>query len=342
MTTETLAASGAPGGGEGGAPNSPGGGGPGAGGGAPPSTPVSSAPATGEGGAAPAGSDALTGTLASGAIADKTPSSPPTWPEDWRTKLAGDDKSYLKTLERFADPAAYAKHARELQAKLSSGKVANPPPAADAPPEEIATWRKENGLPEAPTGYLEKLALPNGLVLGEADKPIVGRFAERAHALNMPPEQFNGMVSQYYEMLDAQTAQVQESDHKHKIEAQDALNKEWGPEFRANINSVQSLLSQAPDDVKDRLFAGRTADGRIIGNDPSVLRWLAGLAREINPMGSLMPAGTSDVMKSGENRITEITKMMGDYSSPYWKDGGKLQEEYRSLIEAREKMKARG
>src|ERR1700744_6473820 len=45
------------------------------------------------------------------------------WPENWRQQIAGEDKSLLTQLERFADPAAIFKQNRELQAKLSSGQV---------------------------------------------------------------------------------------------------------------------------------------------------------------------------------------------------------------------------
>ena len=42
-------------------------------------------------------------------------------------------------------------------------------------------------------------------------------------------------------------------------------------------------------------MGGRTADGYRVGDDPHVLRWLAGLAREMNPAATLLPAGTVGV-----------------------------------------------
>lgn len=306
------------------------GGGSGSGNGAPPAPPAG-------GGNTPPSPPA--GTLSEGGVLDKTPSGPATWPDDWRQKLAGDDKAYLKTLERFADPGALAKSYREMQAKHSQMKA--PPPAEGASPEEVATWRKENGLPEAPAGYMEQLALPNGMVLGEADKPIVSQFAEQAFADNVDPKAFNGLVAKYYAMQDAQAQERVAADGQFKITSQDALNKEWGAEFRPNINAISNLLSGAPEGVKDALFAGRTADGNIIGNDPRVLKWLAGLAREINPMGALMPAGTSQPMVAGENRIKEIEKTMREQPDAYWKDSS-IQEEYRNLLTARQTVQERG
>lgn len=311
---------------------------PGAGGGSGSGNGASPAPPAGGGNSPPS---PPAGTLSEGGVIDKTPAGPATWPDDWRQKLAGDDKAYLKTLERFADPGALAKSYREMQAKQSQMKA--PPPAEGASPEEVATWRKENGLPEAPAGYMDQLALPNGMVIGEADKPIVSQFAEQAFADNIDPKAFNGLVAKYYAMQDAQAQERVAADGQFKITSQDALNKEWGAEFRPNINAISNLLSGAPEGVKDALFAGRTADGNIIGNDPRVLKWLAGLAREINPMGALMPAGTSQPMVAGENRIKEIEAIMRgpDADKAYWKNA-EMQEEYRNLLSARQTMQERG
>jgi len=305
----------------------------GAGAGAPPASP----PAGGNQPSSPPAAPPA-GTLLEGNVPER-PAAPPTWPDDWRQKLAGDDKAYLKTLERFSDPTALAKSYREMQAKQSQMRA--PPPGEGASPEEVATWRKENGLPEAPQGYLDQLSLPNGMVIGEADKPVVAQFAEQAHADNIDPKAFNGLVAKYYAMQDAQAQQRMEADTQFKMTATDDLNKEWGGEFRAHINGISNLMASAGDDVKDALFNGRTADGHIIGNDPRILRWLAGMAKEMNPMGALMPAGTSNALAAGHSRIAEIEKMMRDQSSGYWKDA-KVQAEYRDLVSARDTMKARG
>ncbi len=83
-------------------------------------------------------------------------------------KLARSDggrrQGFPHRLDRFDSPAAVAKSYRELEAKVSSGELKAPvkPPAADAKPEEVAAWRKEQGLPETAQAYVEGLKLPNG------------------------------------------------------------------------------------------------------------------------------------------------------------------------------------
>ena len=58
----------------------------------------------------------------------------------------------------------------------------------------------------------------------------------------------------------------------------------------------------------------------------------------MNPMASLVPAGSADPVKAGESRIKEIEGLMG--SETYWKDSS-IQEEYRALVEARDKTQRR-
>ena len=127
------------------------------------------------------------------------------------------------------------------------------PPAADAPPEVLATWRKENGIPESHTGYFDKLSLPNGVVPGETDKPVLDSFAKLAHSKNWTPETYADAVGWYYATQDAEFKARAEGDTAYRKEATDALYKEWGGDFRANINAISNLTSKWPEGVADRL-----------------------------------------------------------------------------------------
>lgn len=287
--------------------------------------------------AAPAAAEPAKGaeTILSKEPEAKPVAAPADWPDDWRVKLAGEDKAYLKTLERYDSPAALAKAHRELQVKMSSGQL-KAALKADASDEEKATWRKENGLPEKAEAYEPKL--PGGVVLGEADAPLLKGFQETAFKAGMTPGQFNEALTWYFGEQDAIQAKQFEEDKGFKSQAEDELRKEWGSSYRAEVAGIRNFLALAPEGVADRLFGGRTADGKLIGDDPHVLKWLASLSREVNPMASLVPAGSADPMKAGEGRIKEIEGMMN--SEAYWKDSS-VQEEYRALIEARDKTQRR-
>lgn len=299
-----------------------------------PAAPVDGAPA------APAAAPAPAGTLASGTAPEAPAPVAADWPADWRAKLAGDDKAYLKTLERYASPADMSKALREAQKKISSGDIGKKAPAADAPAEEVAAWRKENGIPDDPKGYDTDLG--NGLVWGEADKPFLDDFTAFAHGKNLPPAQVKDMLGWYAKTQEQAAAQMQQADGTFHLESDQALRKEWGADFKRNINAIGNLLGTV-DGGAEWILQARSQDGKLLGDDPRFVKWLASTAIEVNPVATLLPAGAADPAKSIADRKSDIEKMMGDKGSDYWRgpksDG--IQKEYRELIEASEKLRSR-
>src|SRR3990167_11368320 len=78
-----------------------------------------------------------------------TPAKPPapSWDDGWREKIAGTDEKLLKRLERYPSVKAATDALIEAQTKIRSGEVKFTLKDS-ATPEEIATWRKDNGIPE--------------------------------------------------------------------------------------------------------------------------------------------------------------------------------------------------
>lgn len=259
--------------------------------------------------------------------------------KSWRDDLAGEDKDFRKRLERFTAPNDFAKSYRALETKLSSGEYKRALPA-DAKPEEIATWRKENGVPDKADEYVAKLALPNGVVLGEEDKPVVSAFAEMAQGKNWTPAQYNDAVSWYYETQNKLAGKRQEQDQNFMAQTEDKLRTDWGNDYRRNLNIVGSIRDSMPEGLRDRFMAGRTADGKIFGNDPDVLAWLVSLGRELHPAATLLPVGTSDPVKGVADRISEIRKFNRDNPDAYNADKA-MQKEYLELLNADSKLKSR-
>ena len=264
---------------------------------------------------------------------------------DWRTAMAGEDKAALKRLQRFADPANFYKSYKSLESKLKSGEYTKALPE-DADEKTVAVWRKENGIPEEAKGYLEKLELPNGMVLGEDDKPVAESFAERAHELNWTPKQYADAVGWYYEQQDAIRQQQEEADDKFKQESEDELRSVWeGADYRRNLTAVRNMMAGWPVGLSDAIMAGRTADGRLIGDDPRVLQAFAQMALDLNPAATLVPHAGADTGKAMDERLSELQGWMkaakgSDDWKKYWKDE-KAQAEYRDLLNAQEKMKSR-
>lgn len=259
---------------------------------------------------------------------------------DWRARLAGDDKDALKRLGRFSDEPTFFKSYRALEQKLSSGEFKKALPEG-ATAEELATWRKENGLPDKAEGYVEKLELPKGLVIGEADKPIVAEFAAAALEGNVDPKQFNGMVAKYYDILDKQRAAQEDADATFKTESEEALRTEWlGADFRRNLTAVNNLIATWPDGLATNVLAARGPDGRKLGDSPALIKQLAALAVELNPTSTLVPAGTTDPGKTVADEIEGIRKFRRENPDGYNADK-RMQARELELIDAQLRMKKR-
>ena len=264
------------------------------------------------------------------------------WPDDWREQLAGGDEAFLKQLKRYASPANYAKAGFEAQQRIRSGAAKEPLPE-NASPEQLGAWRKENGIPETPDGY--KIEPGDGLVFGEADKPMLEAFSKFAHERNWTPQQVNQGAAFVAQLGEQQRAAMDQADKSFRMEAQDALQQEWGREFRPNLQNIRNIVERHGEPgFADALMGARSPDGKLLGDNPAFLRLLNTFAREINPLGTVVPAGTQDAGKAASEELAALRAEMGDHSSGYWRgpEAEKKQARYRELLTAVQKQGARG
>jgi hypothetical protein len=286
----------------------------------------------------PTGTPPVAKTLVSGAD-DTKPPAPQTWPDDWRTHIAGDDAKELKRLERFGSPNDMFTAYRSLEGKLSQAQKAEPL-SADATPEEIANYRELTGVPEKPDGYFD--TLPEGLVLSDTDKAIAGSYLESMHAKNMPPAAVHQGLQWYQETLEAQAAEQGQQDMQARSEAAQSLKEEYGGEYGARLNAVANLLETAPPledgtPLASILENARLPDGRLIGDSPAMIKFFADLAYQLNPAGFVSPAGDVGQLDSVTTELKELRGQMANPKSAYWKDP-KKQERYRTLLSAEERL----
>lgn len=294
--------------------------------------------AAADAGAKDGGATLLAGDAAAAADAGKS-SAPADWPTDWREKLAGGDEKTLKQLQRYNAPGDIWSKARALEQKVSSGELkATTPFPAEADDATKATWRKENGIPEKAEAYEPKV---EGLVFGDADKPMLDSFKAHAFGKNWTPGQFNEALGWYAAEQQQIKARQDTADETFRSDSRDSLYTEWGPQdFKANINAVKNLLSSAPTGFADRLLGARLADGKLLGDDPNALKWLSSVAREMNPAATLVPPGTSDAGKSVTAELEAIREKRRNDPTGYDADK-KTQARELELLEAVQKMKAR-
>jgi len=266
----------------------------------------------------------------------------PDWPDDWRDKLAKGDEKARKRLDRFQSPADVLKSWQELERRMSAGEIKAKLPD-NATDEQVAAWRKDNGIPEKPEGYLERL--PKGLVIGDDDKPILEGYLARVHGKNASPEVVADTLDWYYAQQEEVIAAQAAADKAQEQAGADLLRAEWGGEYRSNINAVKSFLKSAPatDDgqlLGDLLMGARLADGTLFGNNPAALRWMARLAYDANPAGFVAPGAAASQIDAVTAELDTIRKTMREDRAAYDKNE-KMQERFRQLLLAQEKLSAR-
>lgn len=259
---------------------------------------------------------------------------------DWRTHWAGGDDKLLKLAGRYASPKALLEGTAALRAKLSSGKVIEPL-GEDATDEEKAAYRKAMDIPEAPAAYLEKL--PDGLVIGDDDRPIVDQFAERLHAKNAPTAVVHEALQAYYDIVDEQNAAEIEARELAKKSCEDTLRSEWETpgEYRRNENILQNYVGALPEAVRDAFDKGVGPDGVPLGYNPEIRKWLVARALEENPVATVVPGAGANQASAIADEIKELETFMAKNRNAWFKDEAK-QARYQQLITAQEKLQGQG
>lgn len=269
----------------------------------------------------------------------KTEIPQPSWPENWRDLIAGNDAKFKERLTRFTDPGKLAESYRNLEVKLSSGQY-KPVINEKSTPEEIAAYRKSAGIPDTPEGYLEKL--PEGYVIGEEDKPLYTKFAEKLHAKNVDPSVFQDIVDMSLEMVEQNQNDIITAQTEYKEATRHQLYQDWGPgEYKININAVANWLQGAPEDLREALEGAQLADGNLMFNDARFLKFIAQHLREVNPAMAIMPAGGGDAIQALEAKLAENRNMMRNPSQWFSKENAARREEHAKLIEMEQKYKRR-
>jgi len=258
------------------------------------------------------------------------------WGDDWRQNYAGEDDKMVKRMERYSSPKAALDALVAAQNKISSGELKTAL-QSDASDEETATWREENGIPSSVDDY--EINLPNGIVVGEEDKPMVDSFLESALASNLHPDQVNNALGWYYDYQEQTIQQQQDADIASKQTGEDELRVEWGQDYRRNVQIATNFLDNAPEGFKEQIMGARLADGTPLGSDPTSLNWLVDMSRQINPVATVVPGSGTNAVQAIETELASLKSMMGDRQSEYWKgdNSAKNQARYRELVETVQK-----
>lgn len=264
--------------------------------------------------------------------ADQTAAAAAT-PPDWRSAFGPDEKTQ-KLLGRYSSAEAFGKAHLEAVARISTVKA---PLKDGATEDEAKAWRADNGIPEKPEGYFEKL--PGGLVIGEEDKALFTEWASGMHKLNVPPVAVAETVKWFYEMQEREKQAQLAIDRQHQTEATQTLRTVWGSGFSENINLLKSFMGGLDEENAALFQDAMLPDGRRLINSPAHVQWLTQKAREINPLAFMPGPAGGDEGKTLDERIAGIEATMG---TPAYTKNEKVQAELRALYDRRTQLQQRG
>lgn len=247
-------------------------------------------------------------------------------PENWRMLLAGKNEKGAALLGRYESGEKFVDAHMALLAKMSSGDHAARPPDTDA--DALAAWREKRGIPATPDDYV--LPEIEGKAWTERDKPIIEAFLAFAHAGDLPQERVSEAIQNVYDSFGAVAEMQAESDRAYVTESVDALREAWGADFRGNINLTKRLLGdQKP--IADALLGSRDAQGRRLVDNPEIVQWLAGIARDRYGSEGMISGEEAATISS---RIDEIKNILRTDSSRYYREkNGKGQSLADELLE---------
>jgi hypothetical protein len=257
----------------------------------------------------------------------------------WNTYLDGikqkDEKLYnvAKTASSVDD---VVKQNYELQKRISQG-FKEPELPKNATEAQIKEYREKIGVPAAPNEY----KFPENVAVKEEDKPLWDLFGKFAIENNISQKDFTKLAPAYYAM-EASIREQAEKDFKEVTRSQDGAIKElWGSDAADNMKANEAFLINAGGEELAQMLLGATsADGRPLGNNPLVAKWLNEQARAFG-YADVMSAGKSDG-KSIDDQINEILQRKTSPDYYHVKNKAKADKdhaEYLRLLEIKEKLK---
>lgn len=259
---------------------------------------------------------------------------PPVEAKDWRSEWAGEDGEVLKFLGRHASPAAAIKEFKKIHGDLRAGKFLKPVDD-NSTDEEKAAWRNALGVPATPEAYLEQL--PDGLVIGEDDKPAIERVLAAMHESGAPKPVVESMLSAYYDLVESQNAEQFEANDAARRETEDALRGEWGAEYRRNVNALTNFIGTLPESVGSVFLNAVDENGVNIANNPEFIKWAMSVALDKNPLATVVPGAGANQASAIAEEIASIEKTMRTNRTEYNRNDA-MQARYRELITARDRL----
>lgn len=206
---------------------------------------------------------------------------------DWRTGLTGEHAALAQepSLASFkgkdwteVGPSlakAFVETKKLVGAKLPALKI----PDAQSSPEEIAVYRKAIGVPDGPEGY--SITRPEA-ALAEWNEDAEKNFLTTMHQAGVP----NTIVQQILNWYGQYLSEAQTGYRREAEAANQALRRDWGPNYSANLGVANRAIQQYGGDALVDLFAGNG-----MGRHPLVVKTFAQIGKDLMEAGAIPSTG---------------------------------------------------
>ncbi|MGA0595610.1 hypothetical protein [Enterovirga sp. CN4-39] len=237
------------------------------------------------------------------------------WRDDWRDRLveklpAAEREKELARLKRFASPENVYKSLRELERKQSTGALKAALPENPSP-EEVAAYRKANGIPDNPDGY--GLAFPETIQADDGLKSDLAGFQKHMHDANVPPSAVKPAFDYFMKMTQDAAQRRHEAAKEAKVNNLVELRSEYGKDFKANVSAANGFIAKYAGEKAPDLVGLQLADGTVLGDHPEFIRFAVNAGLELAEDGAIETGGGA----SGGSMLDRYkTIMMNPRSTP--------------------------
>lgn len=224
------------------------------------------------------------GHVGGGAAPAGTPPPPAGGAADWRATLPEDIRGNT-SLATIPDVPTLAKSYVHAQSMIGMKRLAVP--SKDAAPEAWNEVWNTLGRPEAPDKYSPATVKPAaGVTL---DQEGVKKALTVFHQAGLTDSQATKVLDFYTTGLNETHAQMSQRLEQGKSSAEEALRRDWGDKYNANLEVAQGVLRRfGTPEAMTEIEAG-------LGNNPALIKML-------HNMGSAM---MEDRSKSGPGLVSQ-------------------------------------
>lgn len=188
---------------------------------------------------------------------------------------------------------------------------------------DVVTYSGGAAVPyvEPSDGVITNAPFSGEVTISKEDSFAIDQFSRVALGHGLDRNDAKAAAREYYTRL---MREQNRQDEQHRKEIRSQMQREWGGLYGANVKRIRAFVDSLPLSLQDVIWEGRTTDGVLGLNDPSVLRWLLRLSQ---PAGSYQGSG-------GNAEIQQIEQIMRKDRQRYNRDE-RMQERYRELLSQR-------